>query len=412
MSFFLLAMAERLLAWCRSGRLGDAAYFAIAAGLSLATKGTAYLISLPLGLWFLAAQANAGRRALLPLLACGCLLLLPNLPNYARNMGFSGSPLGDAARDTNNAAFGLGDLVVNGARNLAINLATQNSDYDKWLTRFVGRGLAAIGLDANAPELTYVGTSFSLTTYQNNEDFAANPLQLILAVLSTIMVLLGGASGFPRRRYVLCLLAATLLFLVVLRWQPWITRLQLPLFALAAPLAAFLPFAGSESRAAWLRALAMAGLAILLLAVAAPALWLNMRRPLFPPTGYAGSIWAHTGDAILFGARPDLQLSYQSAAVYAALHGDSQIGLVTKGNGNGWEYPLWRLLRQKEIADLRIEHVGVRRPMAKPYPLGVFAPTLVFVVNPDAPPEMTIDGTSWHRVQKYPALSIYRRAPP
>jgi hypothetical protein len=133
-----------------------------------------------------------------------------------------------------------------------------------------------------------------------------------------------------------------------------------------------------------------------------------MRRP-FPRDGLAGSIWAHTGDAILFGARPDLQLSYRSAA-HAALHGDSQIGLVT--NGNGWEYPLWRLLQRVGIKNLRFEHVGVRRPMAKPYPLGAFAPTLVFVVNPDARPEMTIDGTSWHRVQQYPALSIYRRAPP
>ena len=85
---------------------------------------------LPLGLWFLAAQAKGGGRALLPLLACGCLLLLPNLPNYARNIGFSGSPLGDAARDTNNAAFGLGDLGEWGAQP-GHQPRDQNSDYDK-----------------------------------------------------------------------------------------------------------------------------------------------------------------------------------------------------------------------------------------------------------------------------------------
>lgn len=410
-AFFILCMAERLLAWRRSERGGDAAAFAIAAGLALATKGTAYLAGLPLGIWFLAAQLRTGPRALPVLVACGFLLLLPSLPNYARNLAHSGSPLGGAARETNNAAYGFGDLVVNGARNLAVNLATQNTSYNRWLEHATGRGLAAIGLDANAPELTFIGTRFILTAFQNNEDFAANPVQTVLGIAAMIVVLLAGASGHPRRCYALCVLAATLLFLLVVRWQPWITRLQLPLFLLSAPLTAFLLSAWGESRAVrWRPMAAMAALAIVMLAFAAPALWTNMRRPLFPGMGYTGSIWDYTGDQILFAARPELQLSYQSAAVYAALHGDSRIGLLT--NGNGWEYPLWRLLRRVGIKGLRFEHVGVRGPkMAKPYPLGPFDPTIVFVTASDAPAEMTIDGALWQRVQQYRELSIYRRPP-
>ena len=72
-AFFLLSMAERLLAWRESLRTRDAGFFAIAAGLALATKGTAYLIGLPLGLWFLAANLRAGPRALPVLIACGFL---------------------------------------------------------------------------------------------------------------------------------------------------------------------------------------------------------------------------------------------------------------------------------------------------------------------------------------------------
>src|SRR4029077_20443419 len=51
-TFFLLCMAERLLAWRVSRSSTDAAFFAMAAGLALAAKGTAYLIGFPLGLWF------------------------------------------------------------------------------------------------------------------------------------------------------------------------------------------------------------------------------------------------------------------------------------------------------------------------------------------------------------------------
>ncbi|HKF59733.1 MAG TPA: hypothetical protein VKB42_00120, partial [Dongiaceae bacterium] len=353
---------------------------------------------------------RAGPRALPTLIACGFLLLLPNLPGYQRNFAYSGSPLGTGGEATNNTAYGLGELLVNGVRNIVVNIATQNSDYDKWLTRFVHQRLAALGLDADAPEITFPGTTFSVTTYQNNEDIAANPVQLTLGAAAVIAVLLSGASAFPRRRYALCIMGATLLFLIVLRWQPWITRLQLPIFALAMPLTAHFALERESRRAGLGAAAAMAGMAILLIVVASPGLWSNYGRPLFPSGGYAYSIWPRTGDEILFLARPDLYTAYQSAAVYVAQHGDSQIGLIT--GGNDWEYPLWRVLRRLDIKDLRVEHVGMSDPhLAKPYPLGQFHPTVVLSTRRVSPPEITIDGTSWYRDLALPSFAIYRRSP-
>ena len=109
------------------------------------------------------------------LLACGLLVLLPNLPGYVRNLDYSGSPIGQGARSTNNTAFGLGPLVVNGVRNLATNLATQNSGYDRWLTRVVTEGLAGLGLDASDPRLTFIESKFEASTYQTSEDIAGQP---------------------------------------------------------------------------------------------------------------------------------------------------------------------------------------------------------------------------------------------
>ena len=109
-TFFLLCMAERLLAWRSSRSMEDAAFMAIATGLALATKGTAYLIGLPLGLWFLVELLPAGRRSVLPLVISGLLLLLPNLPSYMRNLSYSGSPVGTIGRVSNNAEYGIGPL--------------------------------------------------------------------------------------------------------------------------------------------------------------------------------------------------------------------------------------------------------------------------------------------------------------
>ena len=409
-AFFLLAMAERLLAWRLSGSSGDAA-FAIAAGLALATKGTSYLIGLPLGLWYLSASLRQGWRALPALIACGILILLPNLPSYLRNLDYSGSPLG-RGEATNNASFGPGALVVNGARNLAVNLATGNTARNQRITKHVDDALAALGLDANDPALTFIHTRFELLEDQTSENIAGNPLQLVLAIASVVVVLLpGGKPPFPRRRYALCLFAGSLLFLIALRWQPWITRLQLPLFALTAPLAACLPIEGGRDR--WRRrgkAVLAAALAIGLIAYAWRPLWENSHRPLFPPSGFGDSIWAKTGNEILFLPRPELQSSYEAAARYAAQQGDSRIGVLT--TGNDWEYPLWRLLRQNGVQDLRIEHVGVTGPpLSRPYPLGPFDPTLVIATIENPPPRLSIDGAPWQRVMQYPHLAIYRRGP-
>jgi hypothetical protein len=407
-TFFLLCMAERLLAWRVSRSGTDAAFLAVAAGLALAAKGTAYLIGFPLGLWFLVEVLPATRRGLPLLIACGLLILMPNLPGYVRNLDYSGSPIGQGARSTNNTAFGPGPLLVNGVRNLATNLATQNSSYDRWLTRVVTEGLAGLGLDASDPRLTFIESKFEASTEQTSEDIAGNPVQLLLAIAAVLAIFLtGGGSGFPRRRYALCVIGATLLFLVVLRWQPWITRLQLPIFTLAAPLMGFLDFEGIRG---WARICATALLALLLVITAMPPLWTNYRRPLFSPDGYAASIWAMTADEILFIARPQLLASYQAAVRHVVQNKDSRIGLVI--SGNDWEYPLWRLLREQGLTGLRIEHVAVKAPpMAKSYPLGRFDPTLVIAIERDPPVQLTIDGALWQRKLLYPGLALYRRAP-
>jgi len=176
------------------------------------------------------------------------------------------------------------------------------------------------------------------------------------------------------------------------------------------PLTAFFALARESLRARLGAAAAMAGMAILLIVVASPGLWSNYGRPLFPSGGFAYSIWARSGDEILFLARPDLYTPYHCAAVYVAQHGDSQIGLTT--GGNDWEYPLWRLLRRLDIKDLRVEHVGMSDPhLAKPYPLGPFHPTVVLSTRRVSPPEIMIDGKAWYRDLELPSFAIYRRSP-
>ena len=77
---------------------------------------------------------------------------------------------------------------------------------------------------------------FRLSLRQNHEDFAGNPIHLFLIALCGAVLI-----GKVRRGHVsvihyfaLALFAAYLAFFLFLRWNIWITRLHLPLFAMGA----------------------------------------------------------------------------------------------------------------------------------------------------------------------------------
>jgi hypothetical protein len=331
-------------------------------------------------------------------------------PGYLRNLSYSGSPLGTLntndstagprALDTNNSTLGARALVLNAVRDAAVNFATWDKYLNHWITNLVVRSLAAIGLDANAPDVTFPHTKFQLAPGQTDEDYAGNPLQLLLGATAILSILLGaGTPPTLARIYALCLLAGAFLFLVVLRWQPWITRLQLPLFALCAPLAAFLPIHRGRGRL-------LAILAVLLVMWALPPLFLNRTRPVLPLYGIAGSFWFKMPEQILFTKRPDLQWQYELAVSTIVKRGYRDVGLII--SADDWEYPFWRLLRQASVKNLRIEHVGLTGPVAEiPYPLGAFSPTIVVTTSADRPQEMAIDGRVFRKELELPALAIY-----
>jgi hypothetical protein len=398
-TFFLLCTAERLLV-CRKTRLpSDAALMATAAGLALATKGTAYLIGAPMGVWFLIEQFPVCRRSMAVLICCAILVLLPNVPSYLRTVAYSDALL--ALGSTNNAVLGPRAFLLNAVRNAAVNLATLDASLDQQLTALVVKSLAAIGLDANDGVVTYGGTTFEILPNQTDEDFAGNPLQLLLGAIAVVYAVFADDKVKLRQRYAVCLAAQAFLFIVALRWQPWITRLQLPLFALCAPLTSLLPIFRA-------RGLPAATLAIMLIGGALPALLLNQTRAVLSLPGFVGSFWFKTPEQILFARQPDLQQQYETAVNYIVAHKDREIGLML--GRNDWEYPLWTLLRQTDLKNLRLEHVAVKgSARTLPYPLGAFLPMVLIVTTRNPPGQVTLNGRVFRKAIEMSAVIIYER---
>ena len=389
-AFWLLALAHFALRAVH-GEAGLLVWLAAGGslGLALLTKATAFLFAFPFVLW-LAASAWRSRRSApwRAALAAFALVVLVNAAAWARNLALFGSPLG-GDHGAVNAAFTPAIVLSNLARNASLQLTMPSAAWNRGVERAVLGLHAALGIDANDPRSTWRGAEFSVPARiagagtadadealfaMLHEDQAGNPLHLLL-LLAVAGAVLGRSELRSRRALVGSAAAVALglfLFSLVLKWQPWSARLELPLFLLAAPFAG----AALERIAFGSRTLAIGAL---LLVCALPWTLLNATRPLVGPE----SVLATPRLTQSFAARPGLLAPFTEAARAVAATGCRRIGL--KIGPDDPEYLLWSALRAEGAVPERLEHVGVTNhsaPKATEPPFAGFAPCAVIVLTP------------------------------
>lgn len=330
--------------------------FALGAALALAllTKSTAYIIALPFCLWFILATVKSERRELLKSgMIITALVLLINAGYYSRNFRAYGSPFGprmegapEAGHKFTNDRFTPATLVSNSVRNIALHVYTPSARVNLLAGKVVYKIHRIIGQDINDPGTTWGGTRFGMPTMSFSEDDAGNPIHLLLIAGSLPFFLLRrrlrGSSELLS--YVCCAVAAFFLFSLVLRWQPWHSRLQLPMFILWSPFVAVVLSSLFKERVLILFA---AGL----LLASIPWVLFNKLRPL---TGDE-SIFKKSRIDLTFNARPELKEPYVGAADRIKSRGCQRVGLLL--SGDDWEYPFWVLLSDGNYRRPLITHL-------------------------------------------------------
>jgi len=198
------------------------------------------------------------------------------------------------------------------------------------------------------------GRDFKLVPRQYHEDFAGNPIHLLLIGLSGVVLLGTAKRGRASivQCYVLSLGAGYILLCISLRWNIWITRIHLPLLVLWTSAIAI---ALSEPMFARARTYII----VLLVVTAQYTLFYNETRPLIG----ANNIFAVPRLEQYFRNRPDLQTPYRHAATLVQDKRCAEIGLWLEGDS--WEYPLWVLLQDRKIDGSRIEHVRISNESVK-----------------------------------------------
>jgi hypothetical protein len=210
--------------------------FAAAAGLGFLTKSTTALFIAPFAGWvFAVLLRRSPMRFFKSAGAMAAILLLLNFGHLYRNQTAFGKALGPDSEtlEYKNSIHTPGALASNIMRNVCMNIGMRGTGR---LTNIAYKLIPKIsGLDLNDPRITWMNSSFAIY-YSKGEDDAGNPMQLIMGSIAIAAGLIGFRRNIPAAVYALCILGGIFIFCYELRWQPYITRLQLPLFVIMAPL--------------------------------------------------------------------------------------------------------------------------------------------------------------------------------
>jgi hypothetical protein len=259
--------------------LGAAASLALA----LLTKATAFLFAFPFVIWLGWELIKLkGWQMWRPVLVITIIVLIINSGYFYRNLQLFGSPLGPATEGPGfeyaNQTFTLTTTISNLVRNVVLHLYLPDSimrDYIQFEVRQLHNWL---GISPADPRTTWGGAVFHVPVFGANENVTGNFVHFLLIIFSSVLIL---AEQLRRRGqgltlYICLLITAFGLFVFYLKWQPWHSRLHLPLFVLWSPVVGI-----------WLSRLRLlpiqSALVVILILQALPFIFFNPYHPVIGP---------------------------------------------------------------------------------------------------------------------------------
>jgi 4-amino-4-deoxy-L-arabinose transferase-like glycosyltransferase len=361
--------------------------FGAAVGLSILTKTTAFIFLAPFMTWYLVASVRrAGRRAIGSWAVAGLVAIALNAPHAARNLETYDHPLGRRGGNGQvNSAFFPAGFVSNVVRNTSLHFGTRSPRANLALYSSVLGIHKLIGVSPDDPRTTFPGLRYKPVRLEYTEQTGGAPIHVLLLAAS-LLILVRGIRRKDSAALILlaAVVAGFLLFSLYLRWQPWHSRLWVPLFVVAAGAVgvAFESISRRVIRGAIIASMMLGAL---------PALLLNPPRPLV----WRQPIFELPREVQYFAENYRRYAVYRDAANFLAGAGCYDVGLWIPGDGE--EYQLWSLLQSRASEahrTVRIRHLGVNNEsteLAGRVSGDNFRPcALVYIHPPPMPPDLPV----------------------
>jgi len=398
-SLFIMLFLYFAFLSVRSGGRSDAIFAGLSLGLALLSKGTTPIFCLPIGVLIFGPSLVrelfkertfklVGRVAMIVLLAFAI-----NASHYYRNWQLFGVPVTSGEENATNANITLPMIASNVVCNYALHFGSINDSTTKFIEKVIA---VALGPELNNPDSTYLAYKIKFEIPQTvNEDNAGNLIHTILLTLACFAAF--GCAGEERRTVFITavsIVGGFVIFCIVLRWQPWASRLHLPLFMIGSPLIAWMAVKiGMRS---------VAVMAIVVFVACVPALFFGRKYALV-------FIGDRTRTDKYFSIYPALGAANVDTADFFRKTNVKEIGLNLSSDQEhykfgDWEYPYWVLIRNNSGEKPLFKHVGVKNVSNR---LNDGRPPPEWVISTTT--ENMIDGTEYMEVFNEPPLRILRR---
>jgi len=332
-----------------------------ALGLALLTKATAYIFAVPFIIWFsVLVYKHEKWRSWEKLIVFGSLALAINAPHYFRNYEIYHSPLGGHEGQYLNEKVTVPYIISNLTKNIGIQLIIPKAKNVNLITSKIITAIhRRMGIKVNESEISWTGREFSMDIplKLRDDNYAPNPWHLLLIVVSLASSFFYRNQRKNRRIMIIygtCIVTAFLLFNGYLKWQPWHSRLLLPLFVSSMPLCVCFLGRSGKNRYSQL-------IAVIFLLFSIPWLFNNQTRSCIGKK----NIFYQKREKQYFNSKPELELSFRRIANFINKRKYSKIGLCLEEED--WEYPYWVLINPQNSPRIQIEHVKVKNNSAIKY---------------------------------------------
>ncbi len=242
-AFFVLSSLFFSLKIFKNNSLNSTVFFGLSIGLGFITKGTAYVFMAPIlalyGFHILSVTLKDKSVKPIGLATLAMVLALSlNVKHYSRNYAVNKSLLNidDAeakayANETMNGKLLLSNLIKNSGLHLGYPI-------EKNCDSIIRNAHKAIGVSIDDKRLNYLGIPYqSARAAVTHEDYVTNTVHFILWALAFSFLVFHFLFSKTRNKtemiIVIVLVAQILLFTGYLKWQPWHTRLHIPIFILS-----------------------------------------------------------------------------------------------------------------------------------------------------------------------------------
>jgi len=325
---------------------------ALAFGLGIFAKGTFIACAAPFLLWLLAALVwKKNWKAMTGLIVVGiAATLMVNANLWRKNYQTFGHPLGPAVGHLGSTLFTPAAVFSTGLRNAAMQMAFGIGPANKVLYTFTQKVHEVLGIDINDPRTTL---GIYRIRYSVHEDFAGNNWHFIILVVSLTYVLVVFCKQVyihrPQKKadippketdpslvrpflYASTVILSYIIFSTLFKWQDTDSRLLLPWFLVATPVAGWV----FDKIHRYIQT----GIVLLLAVSSLTVLLSNPSKPLIV-SGQNDSILLASRTTTRFNNSPEIMNDYISVAITARDLKCPSVGLSLDSSTP--EYLIWSI---------------------------------------------------------------------